>query len=98
VEDPRLRAVVISGVTVTADLQVARVGVRLAHGDTEQAREAALRGLRAAGARLRRAVAGAINLRRAPELRFRFDEGPDAQQRIEELLEEIHAEEKAEEE
>jgi len=39
--------------------------------------------------RLRRSLAPVLGLRRIPELRFEFDEGLDAQQRVEEILQEI---------
>ena len=55
------------------------------------ARRAMLAGLEAAGGRLRREVAKAVTLRRAPELRFLYDEGQDSAYRVEEILREIHA-------
>ncbi len=87
--DPRLQGIVVTRVEVTADLQIARVFVRTSDSHDEQAREQMMRGLKAASPRLRRMVAQALDLRRAPELRFQFDSGIDAADRIEELLRDI---------
>lgn len=87
--DPRLQNAVVTRVQVSPDLQVARVYVRTTGDADEEMRKQTLKGLRAAAARLRRMVADAVSLRRAPELRFEFDEGIDAQTRIDELLREI---------
>lgn len=87
--DPRLQGVVVTRVEVTADLQIARLFVRLSGEDSEEARRQLMAGLRAAAPRLRRMVAQAVDLRRAPELRFQFDTGIDAAERIEELIKDI---------
>jgi len=100
VSDPRLVDVYVSRADVTSDLQLATVGIRLsprpgrdAQGDA-LARKQALAGLKSATGRLRTLVAKSLGLRRALELRFSFDEGLDAQGRIEELLHEIHQDKK----
>lgn len=87
--DPRLQSIVVTRVEVSADLQVARVFVRTAGDDDDESRRELMRGLRSASPRLRRIVAAAVDLRRAPELRFQFDTGIDASGRIEDLLKEI---------
>ena len=98
--DPRLSGVAVTRVEMTDDLQLARVYVR-ASGvagegapvpDDERGHRAALAGLAAAGPRLRRNVAKGVGLRYAPDLRFYWDESPEAVNRIEELLREIKAE------
>jgi len=91
--DPRLVGVFISRVEVTDDLQTAKVYVRHELGEKadENQRRGLLRGLEAASGRLRRDVAKAVALRRAPELRFVYDEGQDSAYRVEEILREIHA-------
>jgi ribosome-binding factor A len=96
--DPRLAGALISRVELTDDLQLARVYVRTAPSsaeqpqpDDERARRAVLSGLSAAAARLRRSVAQSLGLRYAPNLRFFYDEAPDALNRIEELLREIES-------
>lgn len=96
IDDRELSEVVVTGVEVTDDLSIARIGVRLLVGDEDEAkRRRVLRHLHRAGGRLRRAVAPRLELRRAPELQFRYDSGPDAVRRVEELLQEIEREPKA---
>ncbi|WP_437752778.1 30S ribosome-binding factor RbfA [Sorangium sp. So ce1389] len=88
--DPRIAGVLVSRVEVTDDLQSAKVHVRHEFGAEDAAsRRALLKGLEAASGRLRRDVARTMGLRVVPTLRFFYDEGPDAQRRIEELLREI---------
>jgi ribosome-binding factor A len=93
--DPRLLHAMITEVTMPDDLASARVKVRLAVGGSDGAnRKRLLDGLRAAGGLIRKGVGRCVGLRRAPELRFEYDEGPDAAARIEELLAEIKREQK----
>lgn len=92
VEDPRLRRVVVTRVEVSDDLQHARVLVRLSHDDSPEQRKNALRGLKGASAMLRRKLGAKLELRRTPELKFVFDDGQDAQKRVEALLAEIERE------
>lgn len=96
VDDPRFAAVVVTGVEVTDDLMIAKIGVRLlvAEDDTKQRRDIVDR-LRRAAPRLRRAITPRLELKRAPELRFHYDLGPDAHQRVGELLREVEAERQA---
>jgi ribosome-binding factor A len=85
--DPELAEVVITEVSVTADLGVARIGVRrLSDAADETRRRSLVRALGKASGRLRHLVGPKLGLRRTPELRFSYDEGPDAQRRVEELL------------
>ncbi len=92
VADPRLASVVITTVTVSDDLSIARIGVRLLVGDEDPAmRQAMVDSLARATHRLRRVVTPRLRLRRAPELRFTYDTGHDATRRVEELLDEIHS-------
>lgn len=91
--DPRLGSVLVSRVELTDDLQLARVFVRLEiGGEDERARRGALKALEAAAGRLRRELGQALGLRYVPELRFHYDQAPDAVNRVEELLREIKAE------
>ncbi|MBW2524582.1 MAG: 30S ribosome-binding factor RbfA [Deltaproteobacteria bacterium] len=91
--DPRLRASGVTRVRLTDDLRLARVFVRLSYGEDEPERRAELmRAIGAAANRLRRHVGQRLALRYTPELRFAYDEGPDAQRRVDELLSEIRAE------
>jgi ribosome-binding factor A len=91
--DPRLELAVVIRVEMPDDLGVARVLVRLTSGgDDEAARKRLLAGLAAASGFLRKKVGQNVGLRRAPELRFHYDEGQDATTRVEELLAEIKGE------
>ena len=89
VKDPGLGFITITAVRLTADLQLARVYYS-SLGD-EQARRRTAQALVRASSYLRRQIASRLRLRRAPELSFHFDDSLDKQERIEELLREIHA-------
>lgn len=96
VDDPRLAAVVVTGVNVSDDLLIAQIGVRLLVAeDDEKQRRSIVERLRRASPRLRRAITPRLELKRAPELRFHYDVGPDAHQRVADLLREVEAERKA---
>lgn len=92
IDDPRVANLVVSRVEVSNDLQHAVVFVRLSHGDGADARKTALRGVRSAASLVRRQLGASLGLRRNPELRFVYDEGLDAQTRIDQLLMEIERE------
>lgn len=89
VKDPGIGFITITGVRVTADLQLARVQYS-SLGD-QQARRQTARALDRATPFLRRQLASRLRLRRVPELTFHFDDSLDRQERIEEILREIHA-------
>lgn len=89
VKDPGVGFVTITWVKVSADLQVARV-YYTALGDAKAQRETA-RALGRATPFLRREIAAILRLRRAPELTFQYDESVARGERIEQLLQEIHA-------
>jgi len=95
VSNPVLAGVVITDVELPDDLSVAHVKARLlVGGDDPVKRKAAMASLGRAASRLRRGLGGALRLRRVPELRFVYDTGADATQRVEELLAEIQDEAK----
>ena len=88
--DPRLTNAVVTRVEMPDDLSLAKVYVRLAiGGEEEPARARVVAGLNAAKGLLRKGIGKSVGLRRAPELRFQYDEGQDASLRIEEILHEI---------
>src|ERR1051325_9513404 len=89
VHDPGIGFITLTRVTVTGDLQLARVfytslGDPKARKDTARALE------RATGFFRRQVGARLPHLRRVPELEFRFDESIANQDRIEPILHEIH--------
>lgn len=93
VADPALSGVAVTEVELTADLGIATVKARLyVGGEDSERRRLAIRGLSRAAGRLRRALGGALRLKRVPELRFVYDEGADAAERVEKILSEIQDE------
>jgi ribosome-binding factor A len=88
VHDPGIGFVTMTRVKVSPDLQLARV-YYTALGD-EHARRNSGRALERAAPFLRRQIGSRLRLRRAPELRFVYDESIAGQDRIEQLLNEIH--------
>ena len=91
VHDPGIGFITITRVKVSADLQVARVYYTTL-GD-EKARRETARALERATPFFRRQVGAQIRLRRVPEIEFRFDESVGHQDRIEQILRDLHDEE-----
>jgi len=90
VADPRLAALSIQDVTMTGDLSLAKVQVRLMFGGEEDAARAfVLQALGRMAPGLRSSLASALRMRSVPELRFIYDEGADQRARISEVLDEI---------
>jgi ribosome-binding factor A len=92
VHDPGIGFVTITRVQVTADLQQARV-FYTALGPTGQEtrpRTDSGRALERAAPFLRRQLGSRLRLKRVPELRFVYDESIAGQDRIEQLLNELH--------
>jgi ribosome-binding factor A len=85
-EDPRIGFVTVTSVDTSPDLRAARVYVSVL-GD-EQAREATLKGLRAAHGVLQAEVARQTRMKRTPTLSFHYDETPERGVRISRLLDE----------
>lgn len=101
VRDPRVAGVAVTEVSMTPDLQLARVRVRHATvvdaADEAEKRKALLAGLQSASGMLRREIGHRLGLRYAPRLAFHYDESPEAKDRIDRLLDEIAREPKARE-
>jgi len=93
VHDPGIGFITLTRVKVTPDLQIARV-YYTTMGDPAARRETAA-ALERATPFLRRQVGGRIRLRRVPELEFRFDESVGHQDRIEQILRDLHEEDAA---
>ena len=89
--DPRLANVVVSRIEMPDDLRSARVYVRTLDGTGKDETMVALE--RAAGM-IRREITARVKLRYAPTLQFFFDSGQDNVSRVEELLEEVRAEDR----
>ena len=89
VHDPGIGFVTLTRVRVSPDLQQARV-YYTALGD-DQSRQNTARALARASGFLRRQIGARLRLKRTPELAFHYDESIAGQDRIEQLLGEIHA-------
>ena len=90
VHDPGIGFITLTRVTVSPDLQMARVyytsmGDAKARLETEKA-------LQRATPFFRRQVGSRLRLRRVPELSFRFDESITHQDRVEQILRDLHDE------
>jgi ribosome-binding factor A len=93
VHDPGIGFVTVTRVTVSPDLQHARVWYTLL-GD-ERAKRDSQRALERAKPFLRRQLGQRIRLRRVPDLTFEFDRSIEHQARIERVLIEIEEERQA---
>jgi ribosome-binding factor A len=89
VKDPGLGFLTVTHVRMSADLQVARV-YYTTMGDEKERRETA-KALARCAPFLRRQIAARVRLRRVPELHFTYDESVARGQRIEQLLQDIKA-------
>ena len=93
VHDPGIGFITLTRVQMTPDLQIARV-FYTSLGDAASRRDTA-RALERATPFLRRQLGNRVRLRRVPELEFRFDESVAHQDRVEQLLRDLHEEEAA---
>jgi len=89
VHDPGVGFVTLTRVQVTGDLQVARV-FYTALGD-EKSRRNTARALERASPFLRRQIGARLRLKRVPEITFIYDDSIAGQDRVEQLLSEIRA-------
>ena len=89
VRDPAVSAVTITHVSMTADLQLARIYYTVLDGSD---RRDTARGLRRAKSYLRRLIGQRLQLRQVPELRFIFDETLDQQDRLAKIFTKIENE------
>ena len=90
VHDPGVGFITLTKVSVSPDLQLARV-YYTSMGD-EKARRETEKALRRALPFLRRQIAQRVRLRRVPELEFFFDKSVAQHDRIEQILQELKAE------
>lgn len=98
--DPRLVDIIIVRVVMTDDLRLAKVFYRILTAPTlgsalAAKKNEAQKGLEKAAGRLRKAITTQLALRYAPEMRFEYDEGQEARDRIDELLEQVKREPRA---
>jgi ribosome-binding factor A len=93
VADPGIGLVTVTRVRVTADLSLARVYWTLLGEAADRARTE--KSLRRAAPYVRHLLSSRLALRRVPEVQFLFDQAVAAQDRVERILAELHAEEAA---
>ncbi|MEP6783927.1 MAG: 30S ribosome-binding factor RbfA [Acidobacteriota bacterium] len=93
VRDPGVGLVTVTRTKVTGDLSLARVYWTMI-GDLAE-RKKTTKALERATGFVRHLLAERLSLRRAPEVKFIFDESVGAQDRIEQIIQEIHADEAA---
>ena len=93
VRDPGVGLVTVTRAKVTGDLSLARVYWTII-GDAAE-RKKTTKALERATGFVRHLLAERLGLRRVPELKFIFDESVAAQDRIEQIIQELHAEEAA---
>jgi len=94
VRDPAVSAVTITHVSMTADLQLARIYYTVLDGGN---RRDTARGLRRAKTYLRRLIGQRLQLRQVPELRFMFDDTLEQQDRLAKLFTDIENERQSKE-
>ena len=92
VHDPGIGFITLTRVQVSADLQVAHIFYTML-GD-EKARRETDKALTRATPFLRRHLGSRLQLRRVPEIDFRFDQAVAHQDRIEQILRDLHEEER----
>ena len=95
VKDPAIGLLTVTHVKMASDMGLAHVYYTLVGDDAERSRTA--RALDRATPFVRRRLAEDMNMRRAPEVRFHYDENLERQERVETLLREIASEREARE-
>lgn len=93
VRDPGVGLVTVTRAKVTGDLSLARIYWTII-GDAAE-RKKTIKALERATGFVRHLLAERLSLRRVPEVKFIYDESVAAQSRIEEIIQEIHAEDAA---
>ena len=93
VADPRIGLVTVTRVKVTPDLSLARIYWTMMGDATE--RKQTIKALSRAAAYVRRLLSTRMTLRRSPEVQFVFDQSVAAQDRVEQILQELKAEDAA---
>jgi ribosome-binding factor A len=89
VHDPGIGFVTLTRVQLSPDLQLARVMYTVLGDD--KSRAASARALDRAVPFLRRQIGTRLRLKRTPELKFIYDDSIAGQDRIEQILNELHA-------
>ncbi len=91
-KDPKVGFVTITDVTITNDLSLAKVYVSFL-GKTER-EEAGLKALNRSKGFIRSTLAKRLTIRKTPELQFLIDDALERGNKIDNILEQIHSENK----
>lgn len=88
-KDPRISALTsVTKVDTSTDLSICKVYVSVFGNDEDKKK--ALEGLKSAGGYIRKELAGRINLRNTPELKFILDDSIEYSAKIDKLIEEAN--------
>ncbi len=93
ISDPRLKLIYITDVKVDKELAYADIFVSAVEGTKRSAE--ILDGLESASSFMRRTLAGRVELRVFPRLRFHWDPTPENADRIEKVLAELRQKQKS---
>ncbi len=88
VHDPGIGFITLTRITVSPDLHLARVYYTSL--GNEQARKDTARALGRASSFMRHQIGKRLQLRRVPELEFKFDRSVEHQDRLEKIILELH--------
>lgn len=84
-DDPRIARARVTRVRMTKDLRIAYLYVHI-DGATEEERSEVVKGFKSSSGFIKRCIAREVKLRFMPEVRFFYDDGIDAEERLEKLL------------
>ncbi|MFO7636430.1 MAG: 30S ribosome-binding factor RbfA [Clostridia bacterium] len=88
IKDPRLQGMVsVLNVTVTNDLSYAKIFISIMGGDEEK--KESMKAIKSSLGFIRKEIAGRLNLRHVPELRFVYDDSIDKSFQINSILESL---------
>jgi ribosome-binding factor A len=90
IKDPRLEAVIITGVKMSRDLKFARVYFVTSGG--KEGMEGAIEGFKSALGYVKRKLAAQLGLRYMPELRFFYDDSYDYGSHIDKIIKSVKSE------
>ncbi|BCS34529.1 ribosome-binding factor A [Luteitalea sp. TBR-22] len=90
VKDPAIGLLTVTHVKMTSDMGLAHVYYTLVGDEVERRKTA--KALERATPFVRRRLAETMNMRRAPEVKFHYDENLERQERVETLLRQIASE------
>ncbi|MGE0086627.1 MAG: 30S ribosome-binding factor RbfA [Desulfococcaceae bacterium] len=87
IKDPRLEMATVTGVKMSNDLKVAKIYFSISGGKDRV--DGAKKGFESAAGFIKRSLAGQLELRYMPELRFSYDESIDYGAHINKLLKSV---------